>query len=270
MASTELEEEPAGGAGTSNGAPRPRVQSAARAVEILLAVARSDSGITTREISETVGISRQATYHLLHTLVGAGVLVRNNHNRYVLGLRVGTLVAAFNRQMAPPERLAPIVRGLAQDTGETAYAAGWWSGEVTALTVARGTNPVQAAEVPQGYVGDAHARAAGKVLLANASDEVRESYLAAHPLRRLTANTIVSRESLDREFAKVRAQGYATDTEEFAQGVCCLAVPLDSGYSPFVLSLSAPRERFEASFSRYVEIMQKAADSSLAVGAEPA
>ena len=246
------------------------MQSAARAVDILLSVARSDSGLTTREISETVGISRQATYHLLHTLVGAGVLVRNNRNRYVLGLRVGTLAAAFNRQMAPPERLAPIVRGLAQDTGETAYAAGWWSGEVTALTVARGTNPVQAAEVPQGYVGDAHARAAGKLLLANASDEVRETYLASHPLRRLTASTIVDRDTLDQEFAKVRTQGYATDIEEFAQGVCCLAVPLDNGYSPFVLSLSVPRERFEDSFGKYRAIMQTAAASSLAFGAEPA
>lgn len=269
MSSTQIDDELTGPTASSpDAASRPRVQSAARAVEILLAVSRSDSGLTTREISETVGISRQATYHLLHTLVGAGVLIRNNRSRYVLGLRVGTLVAAFNRQMAPPERLAPIVRGLAQDTGETAYAAGWWSGEVTALTVARGTNPVQAAEVPQGYVGDAHARAAGKLLLANASDEVRATYLVAHPLRRLTANTIVNGDLLDREFAKVRTQGYAIDNEEFAQGVCCLAVPIDNGYSPFVLSLSVPRERFEESFTRYLAIMQKAAASSLTLGAE--
>lgn len=271
MPSTQTDDDlTAGNASSPDGASRPRVQSAARAVDILLSVSRSDVGLTTREISETVGISRQATYHLLHTLVGAGVLVRNSNNRYVLGLRVGTLVSAFNRQMAPPERLAPIVRGLAQDTGETAYAAGWWSGEVTALTVARGTNPVQAAEVPQGYVGDAHARAAGKLLLANASDEVRETYLASHALRRLTANTIVKRDVLDREFVKVRAQGYAVDAEEFAQGVCCMAVPLDNGYSPFVLSLSVPRERFEESFSNYLAIMHKAAASSLTLGAEPA
>src|SRR5882757_1568178 len=145
---------------------RPRVQSAARAVGILMAVAQSESGLTTREISEQLEIGRQATYHLLHTLVGAGMLVRGERGRYMLGLRVGTLAEGFARQLAPSEHLAPIVRELAKETGETSYASGWWGNEITVLTVARGSNPVTAAEVSQGHMGQAHARASGKLLLA--------------------------------------------------------------------------------------------------------
>jgi IclR family acetate operon transcriptional repressor len=232
---------------------RPRVQSAARAVGILLAVAQSESGLTTKEISERVGIGRQAVYHLVHTLVGAGMLTRDDRNRYLLGLRVGTLAEGFARQLAPAEHLAPVVRELAHETGETAYAAGWWSGEIMALAVARGKNPVQAAEVPQGYVGNAHARASGKLLLAHAPDAVREAYLDAHKLTRITPTTITSRRRLDSEFEKIREQGYAVDDEEFAAGLCCLAVPLDEGFSPFALAVSAPRERFLADFDSYLE-----------------
>lgn len=251
-------------------APRPRVQSAARAVGILLAVAQSDSGLTTKEISERVGIGRQATYHLLHTLVGAGMLTRDDRNRYLLGLRVGTLADGFARQLAPSEHLAPIVRALSRDTGETAYASGWWSGEITVLAVARGTNAVQAAEVSQGHVGDAHARASGKLLLAYATPAVRQAYLDTRKLTRRTASTITSRDALEKEFDAIRERGYSEDDEEFALGLCCMAVPLDGGYSPFALSLSAPRERFVEERDRYIDTLRRAAQLGLAGQVPPA
>lgn len=242
--------------------PRPRVQSAARTVAILLAVAQSENGLTTKEISEDVQIGRQAVYHLLHTLVGTGMLTRTNDNRYVLGLRVGTLVQGFQSQLAPSEHLAPLVRLVAKETDETAYAAGWWQGEITMLTVARGGNPVQAAETPQGYVGNAHARASGKLLLALATPAVRDAYLGTHPLTPITPATITTHRELEAEMSRIRAQGYAIDDQEFATGLCCLAVPLDAGHSPFVLAVSAPRERFHENLDRYLAVLQRIARAS--------
>src|SRR5256885_812894 len=103
-------------------APRPRVQSVARAIGILLAIAQSENGLTTKEISERVKIGRHATYHLLHTLTSTGMVTRDDRNRHVLGLRVGTLAEGFTRQLAPSEHLAPMVRALAQETSEACYA----------------------------------------------------------------------------------------------------------------------------------------------------
>lgn len=242
-------------------AQRPRVQSAARTVGILLAVAQSDTGLSTKEISERVGIGRQATYHLLHTLVQTGMLTRDDRNRYLLGLRAGTLAEAFTRQLAPAEHLAPLVREVAQETGETAYASGWWSGEIMTLSSAKGTLPVRAGDVPQGYAGNAHARASGKLLLAFASLAMRDAYLSTHKLERLTPNTITRRAALEQAFASIRDEGYAVDDEEFATGLCCMAVPLDSGYSPFVLAISAPRERYLEEEERYLETLRRIAAS---------
>jgi DNA-binding IclR family transcriptional regulator len=240
---------------------RPRVQSAARAVGVLLAIASSDTGLAARDISEMVGISRQATYHLLHTLSGTGMVTRNERGRHVLGLRVGTLAEGFQRQLSPPEHIAPLVRQVATTTSETAYAAGWWAGEITSLHVVHGSNAVTALEVPRGYGGDAHARASGKLLLAFAPSAVREEYLSTHMLRRLTPNTIVRRKELDHELELIRQRGYAEDAEEFALGLHCLAVPLDGGRSPFVLGLSAPRERYERSHRDYLDAMRAVAAS---------
>jgi IclR family transcriptional regulator, acetate operon repressor len=188
-----------------------------------------------------------------------GVLTRDDRNRYLLGVRVGTLVEGFTRQLAPSEHLGPIVRDVARETGEIAYASGWWGGEISVLAVARGANPIQAADVPRGYAGDAHARASGKLLLAFAPQAVREAYLGTHKLSRLTPNTITTRAALRAELGRIREQGYAVDNEEFVEGLCCLAVPLDAGYSPFVLAVSCPRERFLEEQDRYRSVLQRIA-----------
>lgn len=244
-------------------APKPRVQSVARAASILLAVAQSAHGLTTKEISDRCELGRQATYHLVHTLLETGLLARSEGRRYVLGLRIGTLCEAFKRHLEPPEYLAPIVRQIAMETGETAYAVGWWNDEIVALSRARGSNSVQAAEIADGQAGDAHARASGKLLLAYATADARRQYLATHPLDRRTPNTVTDVGVLETQLATIREQGYAIESEEFAIGISCIATALDGGMSPFAMGLSAPTERCLANANRYLEVMRHVSASAL-------
>lgn len=249
---------------TTGPAPSPpRVQSVARAMAILVAVAESAEGLRAMEIAAALGLGRQATYHLLHTLAGCGMLVRNQQGRHVLGLQTALLAEAFVRQLAPPEHLAPLVRRIASETGETAYAVGWRAGEIVNLIAAPGSNPIQAMSVPQGYSQHAHARATGKLLLALAADESRDRYLASHALEPRTPKTLVSRTALDAEFARIRHDRFATDREEFAPGLCCLAVPVGGTVPSFAVGLSAPVERFDARFDDYLRAMRAAARSIL-------
>jgi IclR family acetate operon transcriptional repressor len=236
----------------------PRVQSAARAMAILVAVAESPHGLRAMEIAKTLGLGRQTTYHLLHTLIGCGMLARNPQGLHVLGLQMATLADAFVRQLAAPEHLAPLVRRIAQETGETAYAVAWREGEIVNLVAAPGSNAIHAMTVPQGYHRHAHARATGKLLLAHATKEIREGYLGTHRLDRRTANTLTSRKALEREFERIREDGYARDREEFALGLCCLAVPVGSGPATFAIGISAPSAAFEAKLEGYLKIMRRA------------
>ena len=231
---------------------KPRIQSAVRTISILLAVAGSPNGLKAKEIMEKLGLSRQVTYHLIHTMHGTGIIRKNDSNRYVLGLATVSIAEGFSRQLAPPEHLARRVRSIVAATGETAYAGGWLDGEIVALATARGESPVGAAQVPQGYSGYAHARAAGKLLLAMVDDATRETYLAKHPLDARTSRTITDLEELKREFERIRSQGYSIDHEEFHEGLQCLAVPVEGLGGRFVLGISVPKQRFEANFERYL------------------
>jgi DNA-binding IclR family transcriptional regulator len=235
------------------------VQSALRTISILLAIAESSSGLKIKDIMDKVGLSRQVTYHLIHTLVGSGIIRKNAENRYTLGLAASAIAEAFSRHLAPPEYLTPKVRYVAEVTGETAYAGGWVDGEIVALATARGKSPVGAAEVPQGYRGFAHARASGKLLLALADPAVREAYLARHPLTARTKNTIVDPGALAKEFERICAQAYALDNEEFHEGLRCIAVPVDGLGGRFALGISVPSDRFQVNFERYLAVLLRAA-----------
>nr|WP_295467810.1 IclR family transcriptional regulator [Mesorhizobium sp.] len=240
----------------------PRVQSVAKATKILFAVAQSSNGLRAVDVSEKLDLPRQATYHLVHTLVTLGLLTRGPDQRYLLGLKIGILAEAFPRHLAPPERLSPYLRAIAYATGETCYASGWWEGEITNLAVVRGRNATQAAEVPHGLTTDAHARASGKLLLAMADDPIRERYLTSHPLRPRTQNTITDMDTLLHEFQRIRTNGYAIDNEEYQDGLCCIAMPIDDGTMPYTVGLSAPAEQFTQSLEFYLKSMRQALQTS--------
>ena len=231
----------------------------ARAVDILLAIAASESGLMTREISTQLGIALQTTYHLLHTLADSGLIMRNERNRFVVGLTVSALAEALKRHVAAPEYLAPVVRDIARTTGETAYAVGWWNDEIVTLSVARGHHPVLAAEVPHGFSRDAHARASGKLLLAYAMAGARADYLRTHPLRRCTKSTLTTLKAMAAECEKIRRREYSVDEEELTVGLCCIAVPIAGGHAPYALGLSAPRDRYVEHFDRYLAALRSAA-----------
>ncbi|TKG71686.1 IclR family transcriptional regulator [Prauserella endophytica] len=243
---------------------RPRVQTASRVIRILTAVAESENGLTTRELSDQLGIGRQALYHLLHTLTASGALTRTSANRIVLGLGMVTIARGLERQLSPSEHLDPLVRKIASMTGETAYAAGWRNGEVHVLAVASGTGPVRAAETPLGYVGHAHARASGKLLLAVARPELREEYFRTHDLDPCTPHTKTSVEDLTAEFEQIKRQGFSLDEEEFAVGLSCVAIPLDASSAPLVAAVSAPTQHFRENLDRNLEVLQ-----TVARGSEP-
>jgi DNA-binding IclR family transcriptional regulator len=236
---------------------RPRVQSVARAAAILFAVAGDEHGLSRKDISGATGLSTQTTYHLLHTLSQAGLVTRGDNGHYVLGLRVGSLAEGFRRQLGGASQVAALVRAIARETGETTYAAKWINGEVVSVDLVRGRHHIQALELPPGFAEDAHARAGGKVLLAFATDEMREEYFRTHALRRRTPNTTTSVKALNAQFEAIRSQHHAVENEEFALGLSCVGVPLDKGISPYAIGVSAPTERFSANFDSYLETLRK-------------
>jgi DNA-binding IclR family transcriptional regulator len=89
-----------------------------------------------------------------------------------------------------------------------------------------------------------HATAAGKALVAFESDEdLRKRFSGEIP--RYTKGTKTRSEDLMKDLAAVREHGYATDLEEFEEGLRCIGAPVRDYTRKVVgaLSVSGPAHR---------------------------
>lgn len=232
-------------AGETQGAPKLRIQSVERAVNLLLLVASRKTDGTCKGLATAAGLATPTTHHLLGTLVAQGLLARDAQGRYVLGVKVAILVDAFHRDLATPGFLLAPLQQLAGTTGETTYLLGWRNGDIQMIGMADGSLPVRVSLPALGPYADAHARAGGKVLLAYAPDSLRDAYLMAHPVRALTPHTVADPTRLAAELDEIRRLGYAIEEEQFLQGVSCISVPvLHDGVLVAAYSMSVPSQRF--------------------------
>jgi IclR family transcriptional regulator, acetate operon repressor len=237
------------------------VQSVERAAQLLLTVARGTTDNSGKALAEELGLAVPTAHHLLSTLVDQRLLMRTDRSRYVLGPQVAILANAFYSGDTAPEAFVAALRQLATTTGETAYLASWRGAEVRLLAAIEGDHSLRVS-VPSEPYRDAHARATGKLLLAFASEETRESYLRTHPLRPLTPKTIIDPDRLHEDLKLTRERGYALDLEEYEQGISCISVPvLDRDTAIVAYSLSVPSSRFEHKQSSLLAAAMSVADS---------
>lgn len=235
-----------------------RVQSAERAVELLQAVARADSGgLSAKELSVQLGLPRQIVYHLIHTLLAISMLRRAEGKNYVLGWGVANLVQGYRRQTGAPDYLTRYAEQAAARTGETAYVVGLIDGEIVVLATARSTSSIHAAEPAPGTAGDAHARASGKLLLAMIPVEESRAYLARRPLTARTDRTLTDLTKIEAELARIRKEWVAIEREEYSPGLACLAVPIGPPPGMLALGISAPIERFKRNFKTYIPALRE-------------
>src|SRR5689334_2968776 len=123
---------------------RTRIQSVARASQLVLWIAQQPHGATAKDVAKASGLALPTTYHLLNTLVDEGLLTKDIHRRYVLGRSVGVLAQAYVRGRSVPEGLFFGVRDLARRTNETVYLVNWGDNDIRVLASVEGNQMVRA------------------------------------------------------------------------------------------------------------------------------
>jgi DNA-binding IclR family transcriptional regulator len=230
----------------------------------LLAVADATTqGCSATEVAQFVEVSLPTAFQLLSTLVDEGLLSKARR-RYFLGPEAARIAQGFAGSEAVTTSLQAPLRQLADSTRETAYLAIWRHGQVVVVASIEGAQAVKVDGLGIGLAEDAHARASGKVLLSSLTDEALDAYLATHPLRSVTDNTITDEGTLREELRTTRRRGYAVDTEEFLEGVICIGVPIEDGTSSYgAYTLSIPAGRFRPHREQYLQALQGAAEQAI-------
>jgi IclR family KDG regulon transcriptional repressor len=199
--------------------PAPAVATAAR---LLDALAGQRGAATLDELTNTVGEPRSSVHRVLTTLVNERVVDRAEpRGGYRLGPRLADWGSAYLRTVDLFEEFQRVARRVVSDINETLQLAVLDWPDVVFVAKVDSTRQVRlVTEI--GRRIPAYASAAGKVLLAS-RPELVDLY---DELKPLTAHTLRSAGSLRDELEQVRQLGFAEESQETAEQLCCVAAPV--------------------------------------------
>ncbi len=251
-----------GGLPSTPGPAHAQVKSAARVLDILEYLARSERESTLTEIATTLGLPKSSTWLLLQTLTARGYLdSASPSGPFALGSKVMALAGAYTRKATLLQSFPAVAGALVDACGETVQLAALTGIEVLYLAKQDGTRPVRLVS-DTGKRIPAHAPALGKILLAALSDRELEERFCSCSFPKLTSNTIASLPQLKQELAMVRSRGYAIDNEEVVDGLLCFAAPVRDASGKVVagMSVSVPKNRVvDGDADHFVALIRQAA-----------
>jgi DNA-binding IclR family transcriptional regulator len=212
-------------------------------LEYLAAAGRPTS---LQEVTEAVKLPKPTAYRLLRALQDLGYVSRPAGSRdYLIGPRTARLASADPHGDLKAQA-RPLLRRLHEEFNETINLGVLSGTHVLYLDYLETTQPLRFIVTP-GQNDPWYCTALGRSIAAQLPDRSLEKLIADTRLQILTPYTIKNRADLLRRIEKTRLQGYAEEIEESVQGVCCLAVTLNSlGYPGAAISLAVPTQRLTA------------------------
>ena len=246
------------------------VQALDRGLDILTHVALNP-GRTLSEIAEDTGEAIATVFRALVTLQGHGMVEVDEPGQFWhIGPGAFLIGSTFLRRTSLIERARPILRGLMEQTGETANLGIESEGSVLFVSQVE-THAALRAFFPPGTRSPLHASGIGKTLLA--WDPARLERLLAAGLAGFTPQTLTDPAALQAELATIRARGHAVDHEERTEGMRCVAAPIRNTFGEIIagISVSGPVSRVtpERVPAIAAAVVEAAAAVSAALGARP-
>jgi DNA-binding IclR family transcriptional regulator len=235
------------------------VKSADRTLQILETFAAAGEPLGIAELARRLAIPVSACYALLRTLEVRGYL-------YELGLRKGWYPTLRWLQKAREvaehdpmlERVTPILEALGKATGETIVFGKRSGTEVVYLNVVESPHSIRYSAQP-GDRKPLHSSSAGKAILGALPPAERRALIDTLKLARVTPNTIVRRELLEKDLEASAKRGwYATRGENVAD-VHALGAPVRIDGELYAVVIAGPAHRIEGALKSHAAALLRTA-----------
>lgn len=202
------------------------VQSVLRALKILDCFTGNNEELGISEISEYMDLSKSTTYGLVNTLKAVGYLAQDEKSKkYRLGIKLFELGNLVHRRIDLRAEARPLCMELSGEYGTTVHLATFDEGDV--IYIDKLVNyDMQIASSQIGRRAPMYCTGVGKSILAYIDNEYLDKYVFSRELKKITKNTISTREQLIEELQITRSRGYAIDDEEIEIGLRCVAAPI--------------------------------------------
>ena len=242
------------------------IQSLDRGLRILAAVSDSTEPVSLTVLAEQLDLDPSTTYRLANTLRLRGFLTQSPATKaYSLGPTIWQLANRMRENTPLLQVAREHIDAVAEQTGETTHLAIRHEARVLFLDQ-RLTNHAVGVATGASRSEPLHCTALGKALIVDFGGDELKDLFGQSRLPRETDKTIRTTADLAAECARVRSQGYATDDEEYRQGVRCVAAPIRNFYGEVVaaIGVSAPASRLPKRRFAEVGAVAKAAAGHIA------
>ncbi len=197
------------------------------------------------ELARRTGLAKTTAHRVLGTLEASAVIERVDG-----GYRIGDRIHGFTELLFPWHQrqlrdvVLPFIQDLYELTHETVHVAALDGVTVHCVEKIHGHRRSPLRTRVGGFL-PAHSTALGKVLLAFASHETRQSALGG-TLPAYTPATVTQPLRLSAELRTAARHGVAYDRQETHPEVSCIAAPLldQDGRAVAAISVSGPTHRF--------------------------
>jgi DNA-binding IclR family transcriptional regulator len=181
--------------------------------------------LTLTELSRRTGLSLPTVHRRAAELVAWGALERGLDRRYRIGLRLWELAALSPRGHGIRDVALPFIQNLYDPTKQQHIHLSVRN-HLDVVILERLSTPraPQVISRAGGRFGT-FATGAGLVLLAHASEDVREEYLKG-PLPRFTESTVTDAGLYRSLLAAVRRQGYSSSDRMMGPDIHCVGAPV--------------------------------------------
>lgn len=238
------------------------IQSVAKAMKLLDILAASAGPLSLAEISVMTGWPKSTIHGLLSTMRETSVVSQDSEGRYMLGIRLFEYGCTLSNSWNIIETAKPFIQHVSYHTGEAVFLSILDRGEV--ITLDRAENRIglpMSAEM--GCRLPVHCTSQGKLFLSYMTEEEQDQLLNRTELLAYTQHTIVTRAQLQKEFSKIRQQGYAIENGEYKVGLRSVAAPIfdTDGNVRYAIGIIGMFRQLETDrFEKAVQVVRETAD----------
>jgi DNA-binding IclR family transcriptional regulator len=225
----------------------PLVPAVDKAFRLLTALSESGEPLGVSQLARTLGLGKSTVHGLVTTLESLGVIEPSNGSkRYRLGPGLYALASRSAGQRDLRDLARPALERLAAVTEQTSFLGVPAEDHVTILDLVHG-RPTMSISAPIGSAIPLLAGAVGKAIVAAWDEQRRAEFLASTRLPAFTANSIRDAALYKEAIDATKAEGAATDIDEYVDGMRAAAAPIRSQGGQLVAVL------WVAGFSRHVD-----------------
>ncbi len=213
------------------------------------------------ELSVRLELPKSTLHRFLVGLERHDIMRRDENGKWLLGHQLFIWGSLAVESTGLCQVAAPVMRELAERTGETVLLTEYRNGDVICIEKIETTHSVRLA-MNAGAVRAPHAGASSKILLAYLPAAEVEQVIRTRGLPWLCTNTITDPAALRAELTQIRERGYAESYEETDIGAWGIATPIRNWRGEVVagLGIAGPVIRYsEQQMGRYVRFCQDAA-----------